>query len=133
MGPSRLCMWLIIFNKKTYPRMSAVSGTMPSTTTVLIASVVPHPMFSAITTTRSQWLPRCDAPRGHTSARSAVRRVSAASARSPVDVSEDEVQAGQDRHDVGHVHAAQHPRQDRHVAERGAADLGAERSGRTLG
>src|SRR5258708_5911679 len=51
---------------------------------------------------------------------------------SPVDVSEDEVKAREDRDDVGHVHAAQHPRQDRHVAERSAADLRAERARRAL-
>src|SRR6476660_7365404 len=81
--------------------MSALSGTNPSTTIVLIASVVPQPIWRPIT-------------------------------GSPVDVPEDEVEAGEDRDDVGDVHAAQHPRQDRHVAERRRPDLHAERAGRAL-
>src|SRR4030081_435100 len=108
--------------------MSAVSGTMPSTTAVLIASVVPHPTSIPITTAPSL---RCALR--HRTAASARRRISAASAHSPVDVSENEVEAREDRDDVGHVDAAQQPRQERDVAERRAADLGAERTGRTLG
>src|SRR5438477_2515047 len=48
-------------------------------------------------------------------------------ARSPVDVPEDEVEAGEDRDDVGHVRASQQPRQHRDVVEAGRADLAAER------
>src|SRR4029077_12414254 len=51
---------------------------------------------------------------------------------SPVDIPEDEIEAGEDRDDVGDVHAAQHPRQDRHVAERRRPDLHSERAGRAL-
>ena len=40
MGPSRLCMWLIIFSRNVYPRMSAPNGMMARTMTVLIAVVV---------------------------------------------------------------------------------------------
>src|SRR5438067_12573780 len=50
----------------------------------------------------------------------------------PVDVAEDEVDAGQDGDDVGDVDAAEQPRQDRHVVERGRADLAAERPQTTL-
>src|SRR5690348_16963555 len=45
-----------------------------------------------------------------------------------INVTEDEVEAGEDRDDVGHVHALQQPRQDRDVVERRRADLAAERS-----
>src|SRR3954467_10679386 len=51
---------------------------------------------------------------------------------SSVDVTQDEVEAGQHRDDVGYVDAAQEPRQDRDVRERRRADLHSERSGRTL-
>src|SRR5688500_17317663 len=47
---------------------------------------------------------------------------------SPVDVSEDEVEGGEDRDDVRDEHAPQQPRQDRDVVEAGRADLAAERA-----
>src|ERR687893_19517 len=47
---------------------------------------------------------------------------------SPVDVSEDEVQAGEDGDDVGDVHAAQHPGRDGDVVEAGRGDLHPERA-----
>ena len=43
-GPSRLCMWLIILSRNVYPRMSAPIGMIASTMTVLIAVVVPQPI-----------------------------------------------------------------------------------------
>src|SRR5215831_9096891 len=92
---------------------------------VLIARVVPQPMSSAsrpctppstdVTTTAVPGL------------RPWLRRVS------PVDVPEDEVERRQDRDHIGHEHAAQQPRQDRHVAERRRTDLHSERAGRALG
>jgi hypothetical protein len=42
-GPSRLCMWAIIFSRNVYPRMMAPSGMIASTTIVLIARIVPQP------------------------------------------------------------------------------------------
>src|SRR6476660_839570 len=94
--------------------MSAVNGTIARTMIALIARVVPQPTSNAITSSpsvRSRLHPQCG---------------------SPVDVPEDEVEAGEDRDDVGDVHAAQHPRQDRDVAERRRPDLHAERAGRAL-
>src|SRR6476661_228035 len=48
--------------------------------------------------------------------------------RSPVDVPEDEVEAGQDRDDVRHVDTSGHPWNDRDVVEARRADLDSERS-----
>src|SRR3954470_11450103 len=43
-----------------------------------------------------------------------------------INVTEDEVETGEDRDDVGHVHAPQQPGQDRDVVERRRPDLAAE-------
>src|SRR5947209_26406 len=60
--------------------------------------------------------------------RDAVGRRPSSPSLSSVDVAEDEVEAGEDRDDVGNVDAAQDPRRDRDVVEAGRADLAPERA-----
>src|SRR4051794_11598353 len=48
------------------------------------------------------------------------------SGTSSIDVPENEVEAGEDRDDVGDVDAAEHPRRDRDVVEARRSDLDAE-------
>src|SRR5450432_1494268 len=104
--------------------MSALSGTNASTIRVLIARTVPQPMSSAI-----NMAPSTARKGGYAEKRFAA---SARPESSLVDVPEDEIEARENRDDVRHVHPAQHPRQDRHVAQRRGADLGTERAGRAL-
>src|SRR3954454_11382163 len=64
--------------------------------------------------------------------RQLARKAPAKQQSSTVDVPEDEVQAGQNRDDVGHVDAAEHPRRDRDVVEARRADLDPEGAEVTL-
>src|SRR3954470_11786122 len=103
--------------------MSAPSGMIIKTRIVLMARVVPHPTSSASIAVISGRLRSALAP---------LVALHCASCALPVDVSENEVERRQDRDDVGNVHTAQHPGQDRDVAERRRADLAPERAGRAL-
>src|SRR6187431_1314714 len=75
-----------------------------------------------------RWGPQRERSEPRPARRNGARRSRASDDEtSSIDVPEDEVEAGEDRDDVGDEHAAEDPRQHRHVVEAGRADLQPER------
>src|SRR6187397_518902 len=71
---------------------------------------------------------RVPRPRAQRAVMAPATRQTASEASSSIDVSEDEVEAGEDGDDVGHVDPAHHPGHDADVVEAGRADLDPERA-----